>query len=464
MRPSMICLALGCLVGTGCSPNPSSFIRIPPGTVALTHVRVIDGTGAPAKEDQTLIIEGGKIRALGAASMVQTNGAQQILELRGHTIFPGLVGMHEHLFYALPPGQTYRVMAQPFAALYLAGGVTSARTAGSISLSDDVRIRSRIDSGAALGPHLYLSSEYIQSAPNAPENPQGFARAVKETKRLGATSIKVYMHARASELAAVVDTAHQLNMKVTGHLCAVGFTDAAKIGIDNLEHGLIVDSEFYPGWHSGICPDPDAVVSQLIRMKIESPEVQELIRTLIGHHVAITSTLTVFESFSSGRAALLDSDRTQLLLYPAVRNAYRKRLTEISNAPDLLYGRMLRMEMEFERAFARAGGLLVAGVDPTGWGAALPGYGDQHQLELLVEAGFTPEEAIRVATYNGARLLGQEANIGTLEPGKNADLVIVEGNPAAVIADVRKIRFVFKDGVGYDSAAILQSLAGQIGR
>jgi imidazolonepropionase-like amidohydrolase len=424
---------------------------------------VIDGTGAPAKEDQTIIIEGGKIRAVGAASETPTVGVSQNLELRGHTVFPGLVGMHEHLFYALPPGQSYVPMPATLARLYLAAGVTSARTAGALSLPEDAKLRSRIDSGAELGPHLYLSSQYVDPAPNSPEDPGACARAVQEASQLGATSMKVYMRARASELAAVLDAAHHLNMKVTGHLCAVGFTDAAKLGIDNLEHGLLVDSEFSPGWRSGVCPNQNAVVSQLIRMRVDSPEVQDLIRTLVDHHVAITSTLTVFESFSSSRSLLLDSDRTLLLLRPDLRNAYMTRLSEMRNAPDPLYGRMLRMEMEFERAFVRAGGLLVAGVDPTGWGAVLPGYGDQHQLELLVEAGFTPEEAIRVASYNGARLLGQDARIGTLEEGKEADLVLVEGNPAAAIGDVRKTRIVFKDGIGYDSPAILHSLAGQIG-
>jgi hypothetical protein len=371
--------------------------------------------------------------------------------------------MHEHLFYTLPPGGSYATMSSVLARLYLAAGVTSARTAGTISLSEDAKVRRFIDSGTDLGPHLYLSSPYIEPAVNSPEDPRACSRAVEEANRLGATSVKVYMHARASELAAVVETAHHLNMKVTGHLCAIGFTEAARIGIDNLEHGLIVDSEFDPGWRSGMCPNPDSVVADLIRAKVEDPPIQNLIQTLIDHHVAVTSTLTVFESFSPGRTPLLDSDRTLLLLRPVLRDAYRATLSRMRYAPDPFYRRMLRMEMEFERAFAKAGGLLTAGVDPTGWGAVLPGYGDQHELELLVEAGFTPEEALRVATYNGARLLGQEERIGTLEQGKEADLVVVEGNPAAAISDVRKTRIVFKDGIGYDSPAILRTLTGQIG-
>src|SRR5215831_10924027 len=167
MRFPPLCPLLSCLALASCSPSPSSFIRIHSGTIALTHVRIIDGTGVPAKEDQTIVIDGAKIRDLGAASAIPVTGVSQTLDLTGHTIFPGLVGMHEHLFYALPPGQTYVGMQSPFARLYLAAGVTSARTAGTLSVPDDAKLRARIESGAELGPHLYLSSHYIEPAPNS---------------------------------------------------------------------------------------------------------------------------------------------------------------------------------------------------------------------------------------------------------------------------------------------------------
>jgi predicted amidohydrolase YtcJ len=125
---------------------------------------------------------------------------------------------------------------------------------------------------------------------------------------------------------------------------------------------------------------------------------------------------------------------------------------------------MLQKEMSFEREFVNAGGLLIAGVDPTGWGGAVAGYGDQHQLELLVAAGFTPEQAIGIATYNGALFLGKGDTIGTLAQGKQADMVVVQGNPASDITEIRRTAMVFKDGVGYDSAAILRTVAGRVGR
>jgi imidazolonepropionase-like amidohydrolase len=121
------------------------------------------------------------------------------------------------------------------------------------------------------------------------------------------------------------------------------------------------------------------------------------------------------------------------------------------------------MEMDFEHAFAKAGGLLLAGVDPTGNGGALPGFGDQREVELLVEAGFTPLEAIQICTQNGARYLGIENEVGTIAPGKAADLIVVRGAPDKNIADIESVQLVFKDGVGYDSEKLIQSVRGLVG-
>ena len=124
---------------------------------------------------------------------------------------------------------------------------------------------------------------------------------------------------------------------------------------------------------------------------------------------------------------------------------------------------LFRKEMDFERAFVAAGGLLLAGPDPTGNGGVLPGFGNQREVELLVEAGFSPVEAIQIATQNGARYLGREHEIGTLAPGKSADVLLIKGNPATHIADIENVEIVFKDGVGYDSGRLLESVRGQVG-
>jgi hypothetical protein len=245
-------------------------------------------------------------------------------------------------------------------------------------------------------------------------------------------------------------------------LCAVGFSEAARLGIDNLEHGLIVDTEFYSRRQPGVCPDAIGVMKELVQMDVHGPQIQELIRTLVQRRVAVTSTLPVFESFSRSGIANLDP-RVLPMLAPQLQAAYRS-LTARPQDPDGLWEKMLQKEMEFELEFVKAGGLLMAGSDPTGWGGVIAGFGDQREVELLVEAGFRTEQAVRIATYDGALFLGQDDRIGALAKGKQADIVVVRGNPINDIKDIRCVEIVFKDGVGYDSPAILKTVLGQVGR
>jgi imidazolonepropionase-like amidohydrolase len=119
--------------------------------------------------------------------------------------------------------------------------------------------------------------------------------------------------------------------------------------------------------------------------------------------------------------------------------------------------------MDLERAFVAAGGLLLAGSDPVGTGGLIPGFGDQREIELLVEAGFAPVQAIRIATLNGAIFLGRQDQIGSIAAGKNADLVVMKGDPATRIADIENVEIVFKDGVGYDTNKLLDSVKGHYG-
>jgi hypothetical protein len=149
---------------------------------------------------------------------------------------------------------------------------------------------------------------------------------------------------------------------------------------------------------------------------------------------------------------------------PEARIAYLSRRARISDgAAASRWPILFRKELEFERAFVKAGGLLLAGLDPTGYGGVIAGFGDQREVELLVEAGFTPLEAIHIATSNGAEFLGQLDRIGTLAPGKLADLVVIHGDPSANINDIEKVETVFKDGIGYDPAKLMESVRGLVG-
>ena len=451
------------------------FIRTEAPVIALTRVRVIDGTGAAAREDQTIVIVGGKIQSVGPSSSASVPANAQVHDLNGYTVLPGLVGMHNHMFFPMggsPP--MYSNMGISFPRLYLALGVTTIRTTGSVVPYTDLEIKKLIDSGRMIGPKMHITAPYLEGrgaftpVMHQLTGPDDARRMVNFWADAGATSYKVYMNISRAELRATVEEAHKRGLKVTGHLCSVGYREAAEIGIDNLEHGLMANSEFVPNKQPDQCPGGGAVPASLRQLDLNSPAVQETIRTLVAKNVAITSTLPVFEAGGApltqsgvGAASALMNPRMFAVMSTDARVRYLTARARVSSTSDFVT--LFRKAMDFERAFVQAGGLLIAGLDPTGNGGVVAGFGDLRQVELLVEAGFSPIEAIKIASFNGAKFLGEDARIGSIAPGKQADLMVVKGNPATTIADIEKVEIVFKDGVGYDSEKLIQSVQGLVG-
>jgi len=477
MRKVLIPLALQLLLpglasaqaNSKISPRIRPFVREDAPVLALTHVRVIDGTGGAPRSDQSLIIADGKIVAIGAADATKPPANAKVLDLTGYTVIPGLVGMHDHMYYP-SPGRSlplYPEHASSFPRLYLAGGVTSIRTTGSVEPYTDLELKRSIDEGAMAGPKIHVTGPYL-------EGPGSFAvqlyqlkdaedarRTVEYWIAEGATSFKAYMHITPAELAAATKAAHAKGIKVTGHLCSIGFREAASLGIDDLEHGLFVDTEFFAGKKPGECPDTGLVERSLLDLDINGNLIQDMIRDLVAHHVAITSTLPVFETSVPNRAPI--DTRVLDAMLPEARLAYLERRSTISDHPGTIWPALFKKELDFEHEFVKRGGLLLAGLDPTGYGGVIAGFGDQREVELLVEAGFTPLEAIHIATSNGAEFLGELDKIGTLAAGKAADIVVINGDPSGNIKDIEKVEIVFKDGIGYDSAKLIESVRGQVG-
>jgi imidazolonepropionase-like amidohydrolase len=467
-----VCLLLWAVSVLAQQSDRQQFIRVEAPLIALTNVRVIDGTGAAPRDDQTIIIQGGKIQSIGPTASTTYPADARTLDLKGYTVLPGLVGMHNHMFFPMggsPP--MYSNMGSSFPRLYLALGVTTIRTTGSVAPYTDLELKRLIDAGRVLGPKMHVTAPYLEGRGSFTpvmhelKDADDARRMVNYWADAGATSFKAYMNIKRDELRAVVEEAHKRGLKVTGHLCSIGFREAAEIGIDNLEHGLFADSEFVAEKKPDQCPQ--GVSASLRALDLNGPAVQETIRTLVQKNVAITSTLPVFEANAPlsqsgiGAASALLNPRVLNVMSTDARVRYlqnRARIPGDSPAVELI-----RKAMAFERAFVKAGGLLIAGLDPTGNGGIVAGFGDHRQVELLVEAGFTPLEAIQIATLNGAKFLGEDARIGSLAPGKQADLMIVKGNPATNIADIEKIEIVFKDGVGYDSEKLIQSVQGLVG-
>jgi imidazolonepropionase-like amidohydrolase len=444
--------------------------------LVLMHVRVIDGTGAAPAEDQRIDIEGAKITRVQSAKLKNAFPANaKILDLSGKTVIPGLVGMHEHLFYTGPERPQdglpfYVEMMDSGPRLYLAGGITTARTAGSMEPYADLALKKIIDAGEKPGPKLRITGPYIGDLfgmipqLHTLADAEDAGRTVDYWAAEGVTSFKAYMGIKPEELKVAAEHAHAKGLKITGHLCAVGFTEAAALGIDNLEHGIMVDTEFLPSKKPGVCPAKEAAEDFAKNVDIEGAPVQTMIRDLVNHHVAVTSTLAVFEISVPNRPALRKMMRARDALSPPAWATYLQVRSGIAQENNPLAAASLKKEMQFERDFVKAGGLLMAGCDPTSFGGVLPGFADQRNLELLVEAGFTPVEAIHIASQNGAIYLGENDSIGSIAAGKSADLVVIAGNPAQNIDDIEKVQIVFKDGIGFDPSKLIQSVQGMVGQ
>ena len=458
------------------SPHVKEFVKVDAPVVALTHVRVIDGTGAAAKEDQTIIVAHGKIESIGDAAAVNVPKRAQTIDLHGYTVIPGLVGMHDHMFYPVGSG-IFGEMGYSFPRLYLAGGVTTIRTTGALEPYTDLELKKQIDAGETPGPKIHVTGPYLEGAGSWALQMHQLKDADDATRTVnfwldqGVDNFKAYMFITRAELGAAIQAAHKRGAKVTGHLCSVTFREAADLGIDDLEHSFFVDTEFEPDKKPDACPEKSEDPVRLASMDANSGPMHDSIQYLIQHHVAITSTLPVFEMGSfSGRPTLqkrvldaLSPDARSALLANRVRSSDSNLLRQRYGSDISPWPAAFKKEMEFEYAFSKAGGVLLAGLDPTGIGGVIAGFGDQREVELLVEAGFTPVEAIHIATYNGAQFLGDLDRIGTIAAGKQADLVVIKGDSSKKIEDIENVETVFRDGVGYDSAKLIEAVRGHVG-
>jgi imidazolonepropionase-like amidohydrolase len=463
------------------APQVRKYASVQTPKVVLEHVEVIDGTGATASPDRNVTIEGGKITAISPGADVPPSDGTTVLDLRGHAVMPGIVGMHDHMSFFVranlaadgsSDGVFLAEMIFSGPRLYLANGVTTLRTTGTLNPYAQLKLERDIEGGIVPGPHMDVTGPYLNGADNSLayrlEGPEDARQTVAFWADHGVTSFKAYKDITRAELAAAVEEAHKRGLKVTGHLCSVTYEEAAEIGIDNLEHGFFANTAQDPGKKPDKCSESQGDYT-LEHMAPGSPEANRLIATLIRHHVAITSTLV-------GQASRVVDLDPSMAGRPAVRPAVLEAMAPPARDA-YLYGRnrpankaaqssdanLLRRDMELERAFVAAGGLLIAGPDPVGIGGNIPGFGDQREIELLVEAGFSPVEAIRIATLNGATYLGRQNQIGSISVGKNADLVVMKGDPASRISDIENVQIVFKDGVGYDTRKLLDSVKGSYG-
>jgi imidazolonepropionase-like amidohydrolase len=446
------------------SENVRKYVAFDTSAVALTHVLVLDGTGAAPAADQTILIRNGMIAEVGPAGRVTVPEGVKTMDLGGRTVIPGLVGLHDHLFYTAAGGRAVQ-MSFTGPRLYLASGVTTIRTAGSRNTYAEINLRDAINQGLAPGPRIHLTAPYITGkagggSMDVVTSPEEARRFVAYWASEGASWIKAYTDIGRAELGAAIKEAHKRGMKVTGHLCSVSFQEAVNLGIDNLEHGMLTASDFDPSKQPDVCPV--TLVGRNNTVDPRSDVARATIQAMVKRGVSMTSTLAVYEPFVANRPT--QEPRVLNAMAPEVRASYlqvRHEIDSTGTGPITIEG--LKSAMAFEREFVEAGGNLAAGVDPTGMGGALAGYGDQRNYELFIEAGFAPAQAIRIMSLNGAKVLGVAKDLGSVERGKRADLVVLEGDLTADPTVIEKPSTVFKDGVAYDPAKLIASVEGRVG-
>jgi imidazolonepropionase-like amidohydrolase len=438
------------------------FVSVHAPVIALTGVRVVDGTGAAPRDGQTILIRDGRIAEVGPTGSVTIPAGAEVMELTGHTVIPGLVGMHNHTFYttAEPQGPALRERS---AALPGERGHDGADDGELPAVRGD-QPEARDRRGQAVGPRMHVAGPYLtgptDSYMTGVSTAEEARRVVAYWADEGATWFKAYTRISREALAAAVDEAHRRGLRFTGHLCSISFREAVELGMDNVEHGFFVNSDWDPEKAPDHCPP--GMRNRLADLEIDGPEVQRTIRIMVENGMPMTSTLAVYELTVPDRPPL--EDRTLDALAPEMREEYLATREAVSaHASGPVTATIFRKALAFEKAFHDAGGLLAAGVDPTGIGGALPGFGDQRNYELLLEAGLAPVEAIRVMTLNGATILGDADLYGSIEAGKYADLVVIRGDPIERPTEIRNVVVVFKDGVGYDSEKLIRSVRGRVG-
>jgi imidazolonepropionase-like amidohydrolase len=455
------------------SDETKKFIDYADSIIVFRNASLIDGKGTPAQPHQTVVVSNGKIEWVGDDISAKLPEKSSIVDLNGKVIMPGLVMLHEHMYISAssldPTYEQLRQLPVSFPRLYLASGATTIRTAGSIEPYSDMRIKKDIDHGLIPGPNIELTAPYIEgingqfAQMNELKNPDEATRFVNYWADQGMTSFKAYMNVTKPILKAAIDAAHKRHLKITGHLNATTYREAAELGIDQLEHGFFASTDFVKNKKENENASQSEFLGSLLHVNPDGDSVKQLTRFLIDKRVALTSTLAVFEGFKNTQP--MPSQELLDMMSPDTRDFYLKLFAVIKSAQiSSMFDKVFANCSKMEKIFYDMGGLLTAGCDPTGNGGTLAGYGDWRAIELLVEAdGFTPLQAIKIATLNGAIAIGLDKNVGSIEAGKSADLLIIDGDPSKNISDIRKVLYVFKNGIGYNSKRLFDSMKGKVG-
>jgi enamidase len=455
----------------------------------LRGARVVDGMGAAAREGASVVVENGRITAMGPDDEIATPHDAQVLDLAGHTILPGLIMMHEHVSYPSgnggPMSDSEMQDAHPNSVpkLLLAAGVTTARTAGAGTPQVDINLKRRIDAGTAIGPTLFVTGPYLNGA-RGPRNAflEDFvvetADEAREVVRFwvgqGATSVKVYENISPDAMRGAIEEAHRLGAHVAGHLGAgTSCAEAAALGIDTIEHAFgscLLD--LFPQVSPLLRASTDAraaspptspavtlgaLLDEAARFDVgeRAEEIAALVDTLVRNRVVLVTTPLDTPDPLPAKEVL---DEALSMLSPHWRDLMEQQRRDPPGPGIPGYAGPLARTLE--KAFVDAGGTLLIGADASF--GAVPGYANHWRLMVLAKT-FAPLEVIRMATSDAAAFLGIGERTGRVAVGLEADLLVVRGAPDMDMYDLQNVAYVFKDGRAFDPRKLRDAAAGLVG-
>lgn len=464
----LVCIVAQISYGQTFSKQVTDYIAIQDSTVLIKNVTLIDGSGGEVKYNQDILLINDRIVDIGQLTEINIPEGASVIDGKGKTVIPGLIMMHEHLFHAKPFFGSYKIvqMAHTFPQMYLAGGVTTMRTAGGIEVNADLNIKNLIETGRRIGPNIDVTSPHIER--------EGFEEYIPQLQSLygeeslenwlnywfdkGVTSVKVYNNLTKEDLKEIIRVAHARDIKVTGHLCSITHREAAELGIDNLEHSFSVSTDFVKNKPENECVSGR---QSLLELDDNDPELLSLMKFLIEKNVTLTYTPVVVEPYTN-REVISGGGDAALAPY-LLEQMKRAHASAVNTTGDSISLVNFKKEMNRVMRFHALGGKITVGTDPTYVGKTIAGYSNQRMIEILIETGFTIEESIKISTFNGAEYLGIDNETGTIEIGKRADLVLIDGDLSKDVSAIRNMEIVFKNGIGFDSKKIFESVKGKVG-
>jgi imidazolonepropionase-like amidohydrolase len=411
--------------------------------MAIVGGTLVDGTGRPAIPDSVVLVENGRITAAGPSSQVKIPAGFGNIDARGKTVLPGLWDMHAH-FEQVEWGP-----------IYLAAGVTTVRDVGN-EFEFITAVRDAVAGGRGLGPRLFLAGVVDGTGPLAlgierVDTPEQAKMWTDKYHDAGFGQMKIYSSVKLEELKDVATEAHRLGMTVTGHIPeGLNAYQAVEAGQDQINHITYIADIMVPPLPDSSTRLDQAKARAAIDMK--SPESLKAIAFLVQHKIVVDPTLALMEFFTA------NTSRTPVSLEPGIAKVAPELAAILAEAsPPSQYAdlqeKVFQKEVEIVGALHKAAIPIVAGTDQT-----VPGYSLYRELELYVQAGFTPIEAIQAATIVPARVMGVDKELGTVEPGKRADLIILDANPLESIHNIRTVKFVITNGTMYNCGELWTSV------